>query len=189
MSSSASHMPISGSIHVIVGPMFSGKTTELMRIMERHRIAGRRCLMVKYQGDTRYSENDMVTHSGKMEKAMSVMSAASVLNIMDNYDVFCFDEGQFMGSLSDTCEYLADRGKIVIVAALNCDYKRTARFQNMSELLCVAEEITSLKAVCVICGNDASFTHRTSKDTDLEVIGGADKYEARCRNCHPEKCM
>ena len=173
-----------GEIQLILGPMFSGKTTELLRRYRRYQVVGRRCLLIKHGADKRYSETKVSTHCRQEADAI-------VLNKLDDfrewacYDVICIDEGQFFPDVTEISEFLANNGKIVIVAALDGTWQRKP-FENIANLISASESIVKLTAVCMICKRDAPFTKRTCDDTALEVIGGADKYMAVCRRCFHE---
>lgn len=163
--------------------MFSGKTTELIRRLKRYQIAKYRCLIVRYAKDVRYSSTGIATHD-KQELAAVSAEKLSVLNgATTDVNVIGIDEGQFFPDVVDFAEAMANAGKIVIVAALDGDFKRTG-FGDILRLIPLAESVVKLKAVCMACFSDASFTKRTSAEKELEIIGGEDKYMAVCRNCH-----
>lgn len=137
-----------GEIQVIYGPMFSGKSTELLRRIRRYRAAKKACLVVKYHLDLRYSSDSISTH----DKATCVAHHCSRLDemnaLVNDVDVIAIDEGQFFPDLIDFCESMANRGKIVIVAALDGNFKRCA-FNRVVDLLPMAEQVVKLNAVCV----------------------------------------
>lgn len=171
-----------GSIGLLIGPMFAGKTSEMMRLVERHNMAGRKCLIVKYSGDKRYSEDEVVTHRG----VRAMVTTASTDRIADvdcsAYGVIGIDEGQFYPDIVDAANRLADSGKIVIISYLDATYERKP-FGPLAQLVASAEYVQKLAAVCT-CGDDAHYSKRMTADTELEVIGGADKYRAVCRKCY-----
>lgn len=171
-----------GSIHLIFGPMFSGKTTELLRRVERYEVANRKCLVIKHKIDNRYSSDHVVAHNGRKTDA----KACSALHLLDysSYDVIAIDEGQFFGdSIVPFCESAANNGKIVIVAALDGTYQRKP-FGKVLELVPLAESVVKLNSVCMKCYADAAFTQRLgSQEGDID-IGGAEKYSAACRSCY-----
>eukprot|EP00794_Sanderia_malayensis_P009277 gene9277-10255_t len=175
-----------GQIQVIFGPMFSGKTTELLRRMKRYRVAKYKCLLVKYAKDTRYDELGVATHDRQVAEAISCTSLDDVENKIYNYDVVGIDEGQFFGDVVKFSESLANRGKTVIVAALDGDFQRKG-FGSILDLVPLAESVVKLSAVCMICFEEGSFTKRLGSEKAIEVIGGADKYMAACRSCHLKK--
>jgi len=167
-----------------MGPMFSGKTTELIRRLKRYQIARYECLIVKYADDQRYDDEGMATHdrqSLKATKAKSLMSRFGNQGL-DAYDVIGVDEGQFFPDLVEFCEYAAEQGKIVMVSALDGTYQRKG-FPNILTLIPLAEHVVKLTAVCMLCFGEGAFTKRISNDEGVEVIGGADKYMAVCRAC------
>eukprot|EP01094_Clydonella_sp_ATCC50884_P003259 TRINITY_DN12512_c0_g1_i1.p2 TRINITY_DN12512_c0_g1~~TRINITY_DN12512_c0_g1_i1.p2 ORF type:complete len:188 (+),score=69.27 TRINITY_DN12512_c0_g1_i1:3-566(+) len=172
--------PPSGEIQLIVGPMFSGKTTELLRRIRRHTVAQRACSVIKYQRDVRYSVNEATTHDQQKATASGVIRLADA--DIGGSEVIGIDEGQFFPDLNEFCEKWANEGKVVIVAALDGTFQRKP-FGRVMELVCMAESVTKLNAVCMLCQRDAAFTLRLSKETEVEVIGGADKYIAACRSC------
>ncbi len=174
----------SGRIEVIFGPMFSGKTTELIRRIRRYQIANKTCLLLKYKGDIRYDEEKecVVTHDRGTWKAIPTLVLGDMLMECMCADVVGIDEGQFFPDLLEVCEHLANRGKIVIVAALDGTFQRRA-FETTFHLMSVAEEVVKLSAVCRQCHQHAPFSKRIGDDMRVELIGGADKYAALCRRC------
>jgi thymidine kinase len=173
-----------GWIEVIVGPMFSGKSEELIRRLRRAEIARQRVQIFKPAIDQRYAENEIVSHSGLGMRSDSVQGAAEILEKVEpRTEVIGIDEAQFLGeALIDVCTKLADAGKRVIVSGLDTDYLGRP-FEPMPRLLAVAEEITKLLAICVRCGNPAVNTQRLVASENLIVVGAAGMYEARCRRC------
>jgi thymidine kinase len=173
-----------GWIEVIVGPMFSGKSEELIRRLKRAEIARQRVQIFKPVIDQRYSHTEIVSHSGLGISSEIVRSAHEVLEkVQGRTEVVGIDEGQFLGdSLIDVCMRLADSGKRVIVTGLDTDFLGRP-FEPMPRLLAVAEEITKLLAICVRCGNPAVHTQRLVASEDLIVVGAAGMYEPRCRRC------
>ncbi|QDJ95080.1 thymidine kinase [Hypsugopox virus] len=170
-----------GKIELILGPMFSGKTSELGRRIRRHKIAKRDCVIIKYDKDTRYGK-DVFTHDGIAMSAMFTSKLNDLCLDFINFSVIGIDEGQFFTDIVEFCERMANLGKIVIVAALDGTYQRLP-FGNILNLIPIAEEVIKLSSVCTICGESASFSKRISNETEIEVIGGEDKYIATCRNC------
>jgi thymidine kinase len=172
-----------GSIEVIVGSMYSGKTEELIRRLRRAQIARQRVEIFKPAIDNRYAHDAIVSHSELRIPSRAVKSAAEVLRHAHEAEVIGIDEGQFLGpDLVKVCEKLARRGKRVIVAGLDQDY-RGVPFDPMPQLLAIAEYITKTLAICVVCGAPANRTYRKVKRGGRVVVGGADLYEARCRRC------
>jgi thymidine kinase len=173
-----------GWIEVIVGPMFSGKSEELIRRLKRAEIARQRVQIFKPQLDNRYSVTEIVSHSGLGIRSEIVKDAAEVLaRVEARTEVIGIDEAQFLGeSLVKVCNQLADAGKRVIVSGLDTDYLGRP-FEPMPRLLAEAEEITKLLAICMRCGNPAAHTQRLVASEDLIVVGAGGMYEARCRRC------
>ncbi|NXU68615.1 KITH protein, partial [Horornis vulcanius] len=169
-----------GQIQVIFGPMFSGKSTELMRRVRRFQLAQHRCLLVKYAKDTRYSSSGVSTHdrralpAGLLKDVYQEALAAAVIGI---------DEGQFFPDIVEFCETMANAGKTVIVAALDGTFQRKA-FGSILNLVPLAESVVKLNAVCMECFREASYTKRLGTEREVEVIGGADKYHSVCRACY-----
>jgi thymidine kinase len=173
-----------GWIEVICGPMFSGKSEELIRRLRRAMIARKRVQVFKPSLDTRFSEDEIVSHADVRMKSEVVPDAAEILSRMDwRTEVVGVDEANFMGpGLIEVAGRLADSGKQVIVAGLDTDYMGRP-FTPVPELLALAESITKTLAICVRCGNPAKHTQRLVDSDDLIVVGAAGMYEARCRRC------
>ena len=183
-------MSARGEIQVVMGPMFSGKSTELIRRLDRYERAGRRVVGVKSAIDKRYSEAPLiVTH--RQHTFGAVVASALLPLELDAYDVIGVDEGQFYADLAAACERWAAAGKTVVVALLDGDARREPfPGSQLAELLARAESVTKLLAVCQRCGADAAFTQLHSAATQLDAnhvkVGGADLYRAACRHCHAE---
>jgi thymidine kinase len=173
-----------GWIEVIVGPMFSGKSEELIRRLRRAEIARQRVQIFKPLIDQRYSNSEIKSHSGLGISSDLARTAADVMaKIQPRTEVVGIDEGQFLGEeLLDVCTRLADMGKRVIVAGLDTDFMGRP-FEPIPRLLAIAEEITKLLAICVRCGNPAVHTQRLVASEELIVVGAGGMYEARCRRC------
>jgi thymidine kinase len=173
-----------GWIEVIVGPMFSGKSEELIRRLRRAEIARQRVQIFKPAIDNRYTKNGIVSHSGLEIRSDLVKVGSEILDKVEpRTEVVGVDEAQFLGdSVVDACVKLADMGKRVIVAGLDTDFLGRP-FEPMPRLLAVAEEITKLLAICVRCGNPAVHTQRLVASEELIVVGAGGMYEARCRRC------
>lgn len=167
-------------IELILGCMFSGKTSELIRIYQRFQIAKKRCIMIKHSLDDRYNINYIVSHS---DLKIKCIHSKTLLNLnVNNYEVICIDEGQFFDDLVEFCEKEAI-DKTIIVAGLDATFK-TDGFPNILNLIPKCEIVRKLSAICVICGNDALFSERLSSETNVTVIGGSDKYMSVCRKCY-----
>jgi thymidine kinase len=173
-----------GWIEVICGPMFSGKSEELIRRLRRAMIARKRVEVFKPVIDDRYSADEIVSHGDSRMNSVTVRDAAGIMEQIDwRTEVVGIDEGNFMGpGLVDIAGRLADSGKQVIIAGLDTDYMGRP-FAPIPEMLALAESITKTLAICVRCGNPAKHTQRLRGSDDLIVVGAADMYEARCRRC------
>ena len=172
-----------GWIEVIVGCMFSGKTEELIRRMRRAQIAKQQVAIFKPGIDSRFSADHIVSHSEAKLQSTAVRSSADVLRLAADAQVVGIDEGQFFDmGIIDVAETLANQGKRVIIAGLDQDY-RGKPFEPMPQLLAVAEYITKTLAICMVCGNPADRTQRTTASHERVLVGAKDAYEARCRRC------
>lgn len=173
-----------GWIEVIAGCMFSGKTEELIRRLRRATIAKQKVKIFKPKIDTRYSASDIVSHSEQSLPSILIEDINEVLNSSDDADVIGIDEAQFFSSdIISICNKLANRGKRIIIAGLDQDY-RGVPFEPMPQLLAIAEYITKTLAICMVCGNPADKTQRKTQSAERVIVGAADIYEARCRKCH-----
>jgi thymidine kinase len=174
-----------GWIEVICGPMFSGKTEELIRRLVRARIARQRVQVFKARIDDRYATDKIVSHSARTLESAVVDGADELLaKVLPDTDVVGIDEVQFLqGDVVGAVQRLADSGRRVVVAGLDQDYLGRP-FEPVPHLLAIAEEITKVQAICVVCGAPAGRTQRTVRDGSLVHVGAAEAYEARCRNCH-----
>jgi thymidine kinase len=173
-----------GWIEVICGPMFSGKSEELIRRLRRAMIARKRVAVFKPKIDDRYSAEEIVSHGDLRMQSQVINDATEMLERIDwRAEVVGVDEANFMGpSLVEVAGRLADSGKQVIIAGLDTDYLGRP-FAPIPDLLAQAESITKTLAVCVRCGNPAKHTQRLRGSDDLIVVGANDMYEARCRRC------
>ncbi|MEO7672760.1 MAG: thymidine kinase [Pyrinomonadaceae bacterium] len=173
-----------GWVEVIVGSMFSGKSEELIRRLNRARIARQKVQVFKPSIDERYSVEEIASHSGQKHISKPVTTAAELmLQIEADTQVVGIDEGQFFDmELVSVVNELANSGKRVIIAGLDQDYTGKP-FEPMPQLLSTAEYITKIHAICVKCGATANFTQRTVESEERVEVGASDKYEARCRRC------
>ncbi|MBX3119887.1 MAG: thymidine kinase [Fimbriimonadaceae bacterium] len=179
-----------GQITVVCGSMFAGKSEELIRLARRALYAKKKVQVFKPVIDARYHESMVVTHMGVKLEAIPVSSIAELENkIAQESQVICIEEAQFFDdSIVDLCVELADKGKHVVCAGLDQDFRRKP-FGPMPKLLAVADEVIKLRAICVNCGNPASHTYRIVDgqpahiDDPIVLIGATESYEARCRNC------
>jgi thymidine kinase len=177
-------------IEVICGPMYSGKSEELMRLIRRANIAERKTLVVKPSIDDRYSDSEVVSHNGVRMVAqrwnLSDNNISEALDIAFKYDVIGFDEAQFFSPvIVKIVLAIQAAGHDTIIAGLDMDYKREP-FGSMDRLLAYATSVTKLTAICHSCGKDAPYTYRLpGKNTGETIqVGGLDEYEARCWDCH-----
>jgi thymidine kinase len=177
------------SLHLILGPMYSGKSSELLRLADRYKIAGKKVLIIKYIADTRYSKNEIATHGGRR-----VLADASIdrLDCVDfkPYEVICIDEVQFYPDNTDLIKW-ADSGKIIIACGLSGNYLRH-QFKGIPELISAADKITHLNSICMNCKNENGSFSAMRKDkaqisgkaAETEFIGGQETYLALCRQCY-----
>ncbi|HET7636412.1 MAG TPA: thymidine kinase [Candidatus Limnocylindria bacterium] len=181
-----------GWVHVICGCMFCGKTDEMLRLLRRFSIAGRRVLLVKPQLDTRTDAAHVVSRSGAQHEAITVGHSREIEGMVGDADIVAVEEGQFFDlELPDVVERLADAGKQVVVTGLDRDF-RGVPFGPMPRLMALADQVTKLTAICMICGEPATRTQRlidgapAPANSPLIVIGGIgdETYEARCRLHH-----
>ncbi len=179
-----------GWLEVICGPMFSGKSEEMIRRLRRAEIAGQRVVILKPQIDDRYDATDVVSHAGARMRAVPITSASEVPERSQGFDVVGIDEVQFLEPvIVDHALELASRGVRVVVAGLDQDFRRLP-FGPMPDLLSHAEFVDKLQAVCHRCGGPATTTQRlvdglpAPYSGETVVVGAAEQYEARCRDCH-----
>jgi thymidine kinase len=180
-----------GRIELICGSMFSGKTEEMIRRLRRAVIARQQVQAFKPAIDSRYHAEKVTSHNGLHFEAQPVARAADILLAVDpQTDVVAIDEVQFFDAgVVEVCEALAERGKRVICAGLDLDF-RGLPFGAMPELLARAEDVDKLHAICVVCGEEACRTQRLIEgrpaafDDPVVLVGAAEVYEARCRQCH-----
>ena len=166
--------------------MFSGKTEELIRRLTRARIARQRVEIFKPALDTRYHAEDIVSHNALSIRSTPIALPAEMLLLAASSDVVGIDEAQFFdGSLVDVCQELADAGKRVVVAGLDMDFLGRP-FGPIPALLATAEYVTKVHAVCVCCGEIASYSYRSVPSQEQVLLGETDSYEARCRPCFLE---
>eukprot|EP00753_Platysulcus_tardus_P017368 PLAT6384.2.p1 GENE.PLAT6384.2~~PLAT6384.2.p1 ORF type:complete len:310 (-),score=79.44 PLAT6384.2:29-865(-) len=202
--------PLRGELQLIVGPMFSGKSTELLRRLRRYMHAEKECLVVKYLADKRYHDTDLATHDLQRMEARPCSELSELGDDYLHYDVIGIDEGQFFPDVSGRCLFFpprdracrrccsrshchlqlgsfvdraADQGKVVIVAALDGTFQREP-FGEVCNLIPKAEAVTKLTSVCALCHADAAFTKRIGKSTEVKLIGGKETYMPVCRSCY-----
>lgn len=185
-----------GWIEVICGPMFAGKTEELIRRVKRLEYAKQNILVFKPTIDNRYANNEVVSHNNSRTRSINISRAGEIMKYVDSEtDVVAIDEVQFLDEeVVDIVEFLADHGIRVIVSGLDRDF-RGEPFSFMPKLLALAEEVTKLSAICVVCHTPATRTQRivngkpANYNDPIILVGAKDAYEARCRHCHqvPDK--
>lgn len=172
-----------GWIEVVCGSMFSGKTEELIRRLKRARFANKKIRTFKPAMDTRYHETQIVSHDENNFESIPVHTAAEIPELAKGFDVVAIDEAQFFDDdLPEICEKLAISGIRVIVAGLDMDY-RGKPFGPMPALMAMAEYVTKLHAICMVCGNIATHSYRIASDDSTILLGQKETYEARCRSC------
>lgn len=176
-----------GWIEVICGSMFSGKTEELIRRINRARIANLKVEIYKPAIDTRYHETEVVSHNSNSVGSIPVPSSLNILLMSQDADVVGIDEAQFFDpEIAYVCETLTQRGVRVIVAGLDMDYLGKP-FGPMPGLMAIAEYVTKVNAICMVCGDLATHSFRKSSENSNQVmLGEQDTYEARCRHCFNE---
>lgn len=180
-----------GWIEVICGPMFAGKTEELIRRVRRMDYAKKKYLIFKPSIDNRYSESEVVSHNKRKVNALNVSSYKDIENYLNNdITAIVIDEVQFFEpGVVEYAQELADRGYRVICAGLDSDF-RGIPFSNVAQLLAMAESVTKLTAICQVCGSEATRTQRIINgkpayfDDPIILVGEKESYEARCRHCH-----
>lgn len=173
-----------GRIEVICGSMFSGKTEELIRRMKRAQFAKQRVEIFKSSIDTRYSEENVVSHDQNTIRSTPIDSSGNILLLASDIDVVGIDEAQFLDDgLMDVCNQLANNGVRVIVAGLDMDYKGVP-FGPIPALCAIADEVTKVHAICVKCGALAYVSHRLIADDHRVMLGEQQEYEPLCRECY-----
>ncbi|BAO49570.1 thymidine kinase [Alphaentomopoxvirus acuprea] len=172
-----------GKIELIIGPMFSGKTTELIRKLNIYNDTYK-CVAIKSKYDNRYSKDRIINHNNvELNRNIPVITSYTLSSCtLDNYDVIGIDEGQFFDDISYACDKLANNNKLVIVSALNSSYKREP-FENISKLMSLIDidSLCALSGICKYCSNKSIFTKRLNDDNKLIVVGSDDLYVPVCR--------
>ena len=173
-----------GRIEVVCGSMFSGKTEELIRRMKRAQFAQQKVEIFKPAIDTRYSDDDVVTHEGVSIHSTPVDNSSSILLLGNECDVIGIDEAQFFDDhLVDVCNELAEKGVRVIVAGLDMDF-RGVPFGPMPALCAIADDVMKVHAICVRCGAQAYVSHRKVQEEKRVLLGEVNEYEPLCRVCY-----
>ncbi len=191
----ACSLTYTGRIEVITGPMFSGKTSSTLRRVKMHRHAKKTCLLVKHEMDARYQKaklkTEVITHDGYSMDAVACSDLVTIISLcvgpVAEYDVVAIDEGQFFPCLVKWCDYLANKGKIVIVSCLSGSFARKP-MGDVSALLSIADKVTMLRGVCsVCCTTRACFTKEKiagSVGSSGVKVGGPETYIPVCRKCY-----
>ena len=181
LENAVNHKEQLGWIEVISGSMFSGKTEELLRRLKRARFANQHVLIFKPQTDVRYSDKKVVSHDANEIMSTPVENATDILSKVNDADVVAIDEAQFFDDgIIAVCNQLANNGIRVIVAGLDMDFKGKP-FGPMPHLMAIAEFVTKVHAICTKTGNLAHFSHRTSENDDLVLLGERTEYEPLSR--------
>lgn len=177
-----------GRIEVVCGSMFSGKTEELIRRLKRAKFARQKVEIFKPAIDTRYSEEDVVSHDHSSIRSTPVESSASILLLAGDTDVIGIDEAQFFDpGIVDVCNELANRGVRIICAGLDMDFKGKP-FGPMPGLMAVADDVTKVHAICMRCGSLAYVSHRIVAGEKRVMLGETGEYEPLCRECYRAIC-
>lgn len=173
-------------LRVVCGPMFSGKTKTLIRVIQEYKDAGKKVFVFKPKLDDRYAEDEIVSHDKQSTQAYNVSESKEILDYFMNADVIAIDEIQFFDNqVIDVCQTIAQHGKTVIAAGLDLDYKAKP-FGPMPEILAMADEIIKLNSTCCFCSAPARFSHRITEETETVVLGEKEKYVPLCRSCFGE---
>lgn len=172
-----------GTIEVVTGSMFSGKTEELIRRLKRAKFARQKVEIYKPAMETRYSEDEVISHDENSIRSSPVDNSSNILLLAGNVDVIGIDEAQFFDKgLVEVVVKLANLGIRVIVAGLDMDFKGMP-FGPMPGLMAVADHVTKVHAICVRCGSIAQFSHRFSEKEQVVLLGEKEAYEPLCRSC------
>ena len=174
-----------GKINLCIGPMYSGKTSTLLSRLERYKVAGKKCIIIKYINDNRYGEGKVITHNKYSHEAISTDLLTNMDNFVKDYDVIMIDEIQFYDDAAYKCDEWANKNKVVECFGLNGDFERKP-FEQISLLVPLSDNITHLKAVETDSTNswdiqDAPFTFRIGNSNEKELIGGKEMYKALSR--------
>ena len=173
-----------GKIELILGPMFSGKSTRLIEVIRKYVYKAKKTIMIKFFADNRYSEkSEVVTHDLIKYDSIDCKNLRDSFDIIKNYDVIGIDEGQFFPDLVEVCQELVLLKKTIIIAALNGDF-RMDPFPVISRIISKADKIKLLKAYCFHCHNDAKFSLRIVQSNETVLIGAGEAYKPACRECH-----
>lgn len=173
-----------GSIEVICGSMFSGKTEELLRRIKRAQISKLKTIVLKPEVDSRYNKKKVVSHNKNEISSTTIKSSKEIIRLANGVSVIGIDEAQFIDkNLVNICEKLANEGKRIIIAGLDMDFLGKP-FGVVPQLLAIAENITKLHAICIDCGDIANYTFRKLANKKIIQIGDVGSYKALCRSCY-----
>ena len=180
-----------GYLKIILGCMFSGKTTELFREYRRHTSCGFNCLLINHNSDKRYTENNKKTSSHDGNLINSIHIGDKLIDFFKkndtilNYQIIFINEGQFFDDLYDFVDYIVNKkNKKVYVCGLDGDFQRK-KFGSLLDIIPLSDDVIKIKAICTECKlNDGIFTHRTSQEKTQTIIGGSESYKPLCRNCY-----
>jgi len=183
-----SDLTYNGYIEMIIGPMFSSKTSTLINRMERYLLAKRKVVAIKWKGDIRYTNDPVIQTHSRLTCPCIPCTDETLMDIYTNtlckYDIICIDEACFFKSIVPFCEMCANKGHHVIVSTLISTFQREG-FNHILDLIPKCEKIHMLSAVCMRCFKDgATFTMRTTTDDATEIVGGAETYQSVCRECY-----
>tara|TARA_R100001163_G_scaffold65729_2_gene64323 strand:- start:5026 stop:5625 length:600 start_codon:yes stop_codon:yes gene_type:complete len=182
-------------LHLILGPMFAEKSTTLLRNYRRLSIAKRKCVLIKYQGDQRYTDKNYIATHDQILSRESAYPCHHLNDLegiyknlsLDDYDVFCIDEIQFFPDSIDFCANWRSKGKIIIACGLYADFQRKP-FPNLPDLIALSDKTEFLKSICYDCTKDlATTSYRLSPETEQVLIGGTEKYIPLCQSCYERR--
>jgi len=173
-----------GKIELILGPMFSGKSTRLIEVIRKYTYKAKKTIMIKYYADQRYTnKSEVVTHDLIKYDSVNCKNLRDCLDTLKKYDVIGIDEGQFFTDLVEVCDELALLKKTIVIAALNGDF-RMEPFPVIARIISKADKIKLLKAYCFNCHKDAKFSLRIVQSNEKVLIGSGEAYKPACRECH-----
>jgi len=176
-----------GSIEVICGPMFSGKTEALIQRAKEEQFKNQNIQVFKPSIDNRYSNKNVVSHNKNKIECIVINSAIEILSFRDNINIFLIDEAQFFDKeITNVCQKLASKGKKIIIAGLDRDYEAKP-FGQMLSLISISNNVTKLKSICSVCKKSAEYSYRITEEINQVLIGEAEKYEPRCKICYYNK--
>ncbi|KAJ3448941.1 thymidine kinase cytosolic [Anaeramoeba flamelloides] len=180
-------MDYSGKIGLIIGPVFSGKTSELIRIINRYSYASKKCLIIKFSEESETTKKTFKTHSGYPYQALATDDLSRVVEQVKGNQIIGIDDGQFFPQIADFAEDLANQGKVVYIAALDGTFERKP-FDCITQLIPRCESVVKLSSVCKFCSEESSFSKRLTNDKQIKLLGGLDKYISVCRREYFKVC-